>query len=210
MEPHNIPMALLGGGLLWFGWFGFNAGSALAADGIAANAFLVTNTAAAAGAIAWLLVSWLYGRPASLGMITGAVAGLVAITPAAGFVTVPASVLVGGVAGVLCYGAMVWRLRRQYDESLDAFAVHGVGGLWGTVMTGVLATSAVNRFPGLLEGSVSQCLVNTGCALVSVVYAFGLTYLIALAVDRVMGLHVSEEEEYVGLDISQHGERISY
>ncbi|HOT93956.1 MAG TPA: ammonium transporter [Methanoregulaceae archaeon] len=210
MEPHNIPMALLGGGLLWFGWFGFNAGSALAADGIAANAFLVTNTAAAAGAIAWLLVSWLYGRPASLGMITGAVAGLVAITPAAGFVTVPASVLVGGVAGVLCYGAMVWRLRRQYDESLDAFAVHGVGGLWGTVMTGVLATSAVNRFPGLLEGSVSQCLVNTGCALVSVVYAFGLTYLIALAVDRVMGLRVSEEEEYVGLDISQHGERISY
>ncbi|MGD9937569.1 MAG: ammonium transporter [Methanoregulaceae archaeon] len=210
MEPHNIPMALLGGGLLWFGWFGFNAGSALAADGIAANAFLVTNIAAAAGAMAWLLVSWLYGRPASLGMITGAVAGLVAITPAAGFVTVPASILIGGVAGILCYGAMVWRLRRQYDESLDAFAVHGVGGLWGTVMTGVLAVTAVNQFPGLLEGSVHQCLVNMGAALVAVVYAFGVTYLIALAVDRVMGLRVSEEEEYVGLDISQHGERISY
>ncbi len=210
MEPHNIPMALLGGGLLWFGWFGFNAGSALAADGIAANAFMVTNTAAAAGAMAWLLVSWLYGRPASLGMITGGVAGLVAITPAAGYVGVPASILIGGVAGVLCYGAMVWRIRRKYDESLDAFAVHGVGGLWGTIMTGVLATTAVNRYPGLLEGNVQQFLVNTGSALATVVYAFGVTYLLALVVDRVMGLRVTEDEEYVGLDISQHGERISY
>ena len=210
MEPHNIPTALLGGGLLWFGWFGFNAGSALAADGIAANAFMVTNTAAAAGAMAWLLVSWLYGRPASLGMITGGVAGLVAITPAAGYVTVPASILIGGVAGLLCYGAMIWRIRRKYDESLDAFAVHGVGGLWGTIMTGVLATTAVNRYPGLLEGNVQQFLVNTGSALAAVAYAFGATYLIALAVDRVMGLRVTEDEEYVGLDISQHGERISY
>ena len=209
MEPHNVPMALLGGGLLWFGWFGFSAGSALTADGIAANAFLVTNTAAA-GAMAWLLVSQLYGRPASLGIITGAVAGLVGITPAAGFVTVPASVLIGGVAGILCYGAMVWRLRRQHDESLDAFAVLGAGGLWGTLTTGVLATTAVNQFPGLLEGSVRQCHVNTGAALVAVVYAFGVTYLIAVAVDRALGLRVTEEEEYVGLDVSQHGEGISY
>ena len=210
MEPHNIPMALLGGALLWFGWFGFNAGSALGANGVAANAFMTTNTAAAAGAVAWLLVSWLYGRPASIGMITGAVAGLVAITPAAGYVSVPASILIGGVAGVLCYGAMVWRLRRTYDESLDAFAVHGVGGLWGTVVTGIVATTAVNLYPGLLEGNGYQLLVNTVCALVIMVYAFVVTYLIALLVDRLIGLRVSEDEEYVGLDISQHGERISY
>lgn len=210
MEPHKIPMALLGGALLWFGWFGFNAGSALAANGVAANAFMTTNTAAAAGAVAWLLVSWLYGRPASIGMITGAVAGLVAITPAAGYVSVTASLLIGGVAGVLCYGAMVWRLRRTYDESLDAFAVHGVGGLWGTIITGVAATTAVNLFPGLIEGNAHQLLINTVVALVVMVYAFAVTYLIALLVDRIIGLRVSEDEEYVGLDISQHGERISY
>ena len=210
MEPHNIPMTLLGGALLWFGWFGFNAGSGLAADGVAANAFMTTNTAAAAGAVAWLLVSWLYGRPASIGMITGAVAGLVAVTPAAGFISVPASILVGGVAGVLCYGAMVWRLRRAYDESLDAFAVHGVGGLWGTIATGVLATTADNLYPGLLEGDAQQLLVNTGSTLVAMIYAFVMTYLIARLVDRLIGLRVTEEEEYVGLDISQHGERISY
>ncbi len=210
MEPHNIPMALLGGALLWFGWFGFNAGSALAADGIAANAFMTTNTAAAAGAVAWLLVSWLYGRPASIGMITGAVAGLVAITPAAGYVSVPVSILIGGVAGVFCYGAMVWRLRRAYDESLDAFAVHGVGGLWGTIATGVFATVAVNIYPGLIEGNAQQLLVNTGSALVTMIYAFAVTYGLAWIVDKTMGLRVTEEEEYVGLDISQHGERISY
>ena len=143
-------------------------------------------------------------------MITGAVAGLVAVTPAAGFISVPASILVGGVAGVLCYGAMVWRLRRAYDESLDAFAVHGVGGLWGTIATGVLATTAVNLYPGLLEGDAQQLLVNTGSTLVAMIYAFVATYLIARLVDRLMGLRVTEEEEYVGLDISQHGERISY
>lgn len=210
MEPHNIPMALLGGGLLWFGWFGFNAGSALAANGIAANAFMTTNTAAAAGAIAWLAVSWYYGRPASLGMIAGAIAGLVAITPACGFVTVPVSALIGAVAGILCYGAMVWRLRRRYDETLDAFAVHGMGGLWGTIATGILATVAVNLYPGLLEGNAQQALVNTGAAIITMLYAFGATYLIALVVDRLVGLRVSEEEEYVGLDISQHGEGIPY
>lgn len=143
-------------------------------------------------------------------MITGAVAGLVAVTPAAGFVSVPASILIGGVAGVLCYGAMVWRLRRGYDESLDAFAVHGVGGLRGTVATGIVATTAVNLFPGLLEGNAQQLLVNTGSTLVAMIYAFAVTCLIALLVDRFMGLRVSEDEEYVGLDISQHGERISY
>ena len=208
MDPHNIPMTLPGGALLWFCWIGFNAGSALAADGVAATAGLTTNSGAAAGAVAWLLVSWSYGRPASIGMITGAVAGLVAITPAAGYVSVPVSALVGGVAGVLCYGAMVWRLRRRFDESLDAFAVHGVGGLWGTIATGVLATTAVNQFPGLLEGDVQQFLVNTVAALAIMVYAFGATYLIALLVDRLVGLRVTEDEEYVGLDIAQHGERV--
>lgn len=210
MEPNNIPLTILGAALLWFGWFGFNAGSALAANGIAANAFMTTNTAAAAGAIAWLAVSWYYGRPASLGMIAGAIAGLVAITPACGFVTVPVSALIGAVAGILCYGAMVWRLRRRYDETLDAFAVHGMGGLWGTIATGILATVAVNLYPGLLEGNAQQALVNTGAAIITMLYAFGATYLIALVVDRLVGLRVSEEEEYVGLDISQHGEGIPY
>jgi Amt family ammonium transporter len=131
MEPHNIPMTLLGAALLWFGWFGFNAGSALAANGLAANAFVVTNTSAAAGALAWLFASWAYGRPGSLGVVGGAVAGLVAITPAAGYVGPMAAIAIGAIAGLICYGAMLFRINRKMDESLDAWAVHGVGGLWG-------------------------------------------------------------------------------
>ena len=208
MEPHNIPMALLGASILWFGWFGFNAGSALAADGIAANAFMVTNTAAAVGALAWLFTSWLHGRPSSLGMVTGAVAGLVAITPAAGYVDSLAAVVIGGVAGVLCYKAMLFRINIGYDESLDAWAVHGVGGLWGMLATGIFATVAVNKYSGLLEGNLDQFLHNALAAVVVLVYAFGASYLIGWVVDKTMGLRVSEEEEYVGLDISQHGERI--
>lgn len=208
MEPHNIPMTLLGAALLWFGWFGFNGGSALAANSLAASAFLVTNISAAAGGMAWLAVSWVKGKPSSLGMVSGAIAGLVAITPAAGYVTVPGAILIGIIAGVLCYGCMLWRLEKGLDESLDAWSIHGMGGLWGALATGIFAVAAVNGYSGLIEGNVSQFLANAAGAVAALVYAFAVTYILAYAVDRVMGLRVSEEEEYVGLDISQHGERV--
>jgi Amt family ammonium transporter len=207
MEPNNIPLTILGAGLLWFGWFGFNAGSALAADGLAASAFVTTNTAAAAGALAWLLVSWLNGRPSSLGFVSGAIAGLVAITPAAGFVTPMAAILIGAVGGVFCYGIMLWRIRKGLDESLDAWAIHGMGGLWGALATGIFAVAAVNGASGLIEGNVDQFVANAAGALAAVVYAFVVTYVLAVVIDKTIGLRVTEEEEYVGLDISQHGER---
>ncbi len=208
MEPHNIPMTLLGGALLWFGWFGFNAGSALAADGLAANAFVVTNIAAAAGALAWMGAAWLQGRPSSLGMVSGAIAGLVGITPAAGFVGPMSALAIGGVAGVLCYSALLFRVRRGLDESLDAWAVHGVGGLWGALATGIFAVAAIGGVEGLIYGNVNQFLIQALDALVAMGYAFTVTFVIAKVVDRVIGLRVSEEEEYVGLDISQHGESV--
>jgi Amt family ammonium transporter len=209
MEPHNIPMTLLGAALLWFGWFGFNAGSALAANGLAANAFVVTNTAAAAGAVAWLLASWARGKPSSLGMVSGAIAGLVAITPAAGYVGPLTAILIGAVAGLICYSVMLWRINRGLDESLDAWAVHGMGGLWGAFATGIFATAAVGGFSGLLEGNVHQFLVNAAGAIGAVAYAFVVTLVLAWIVHKTLGLRVSEDEEYVGLDISQHGERIN-
>jgi Amt family ammonium transporter len=207
MEPHNIPMTLLGAALLWFGWFGFNAGSALAANGIAANAFMVTNISAAAGALAWLAASWYRGKPSSLGMVSGAVAGLVAITPAAGFVDVGASIAIGAIAGLICYGAMLFRLKKGLDESLDAWAVHGMGGLWGAFATGIFAVAAIGGYSGLIEGNVDQFIANAVGALAALVYAFVVTLALAYLVDKTIGLRVSEEEEYVGLDISQHGER---
>lgn len=207
MEPHNIPMTLLGAALLWFGWFGFNAGSALAANEIAANAFLVTNISAAAGALAWLGASWYRGKPSSLGMVSGAIAGLVAITPAAGYVGVGSAIVIGIIAGLVCYGAMLFRLKKGLDESLDAWAVHGMGGLWGAIATGIFATAAIGGYSGLIEGNVQQFVANTIGALSALVYAFVVTLVLAYIIDRVIGLRVSEEEEYVGLDISQHGER---
>ncbi len=208
MEPHNIPMTLLGAALLWFGWFGFNAGSALAANSLAATTFLATNTSAAAGALAWLAAAWVRGRPSSLGMVSGAIAGLVAVTPAAGYVTIPGSIVIGAAAGVLCYACMLWRIRKSLDESLDAWAIHGMGGLWGALATGIFAAAAVNGYSGLIEGNVHQFLVNAAGAMAALAYAFVVTYALAWAVDRAMGLRVSEEEEYVGLDLAQHGERV--
>ncbi len=206
MEAHNIPMTLLGGALLWFGWFGFNAGSALAADGLAANAFVVTMIAAAAGALAWLFASWTRGKPSSLGMISGAIAGLVAITPAAGFVEPMASIAIGAVAGIICYGALLFRMRKGLDESLDAWAIHGVGGFWGALATGVFAVAAVGGVDGLLYGNPGQFVIQLADASIVVLYAFVVTFVLAKVVDAVLGLRVSEEEEYVGLDIAQHGE----
>lgn len=208
MEPHNIPMTILGATLLWFGWFGFNAGSAVAANGLAANAFVVTNTAAAAAALAWMFAAWIHtGKPGSLGLVSGAVAGLVAITPASGYVTPMAAIVIGIVAGLLCYGAMLFRLRKGFDESLDAWAVHGVGGLWGALATGIFAAAAINGYSGLLEGNVHQFIANATGAFAALIYAFVVTYILAVVIDKTIGLRVTEEEEYVGLDISQHGER---
>ena len=207
MEPNNIPMTILGAALLWFGWFGFNAGSALAANGLAASAFVVTNIAAATAGLAWLFASWIQGKPSSLGFVTGAVAGLVAITPAAGYVTPMAAIIIGTVAGVLCYGMMLFRIKVGWDESLDCWAVHGMGGLWGALATGIFAMAAVNGASGLIEGNVHQFVANAIGAFSALIYAFVVTYVLATIIDKTIGLRVTEEEEYVGLDISQHGER---
>jgi Amt family ammonium transporter len=206
MEAENITITLLGGALLWFGWFAFNAGSALAADGTAVNAVVATMISASAGALTWMAASWLKGKPSALGMISGAIAGLVAITPACGFVSPMSAILIGGVAGVLCYNALLFRVRRGLDESLDAWAIHGMGGLWGALATGIFASAAIGGVDGLIYGNVNQLFIQILDASVAVTYAFGMTYLLAKVVDKVMGLRVTEEEEYVGLDISQHGE----
>ncbi|MDM7934007.1 MAG: ammonium transporter [Methanothrix sp.] len=207
MEPHNIPMAMIGAGLLWFGWFGFNSGSALAASGLAASAFVVTNTSAASGALTWLAASWLKGKPSALGMVSGAIAGLVAITPAAGYVDNTAAIIIGAVAGVLCYSALLFRVGRGLDESCDAWAVHGTGGLWGAIATGIFANPAVNVYSGLLYGNSAQFASQITAAGAALAYALVVTYVLARIVDSVMGLRVTEDEEYVGLDISQHGEK---
>ncbi len=207
MEPHNIPMAMIGAAMLWFGWFGFNSGSALAANGLAASAFVVTNTAAAAGALAWLAASWVKGKPSALGMVSGAIAGLVAITPASGYVDSMSAIAIGAVAGILCFMALLFRVRKGLDESCDAWAVHGVGGFWGAIATGIFATSAVNNYTGLIYGNFHQFEVQVIAAVAAVVYAFVVSYVLARIVDATLGLRVTEDEEYVGLDISQHGEK---
>jgi len=207
MEPHNIPMAMIGAAMLWFGWFGFNSGSALAANGLAASAFVVTNTAAAAGALAWLAASWVKGKPSALGMVSGAIAGLVAITPASGYVDSMSAIAIGAVAGILCFMALLFRVRKGLDESCDAWAVHGVGGFWGAIATGIFATSAVNNYTGLIYGNFHQFEVQVIAAVAAVVYAFVVSYVLARIVDATLGLRVTEDEEYVGLDIAQHGEK---
>jgi len=206
LEPHNIPMTLIGGALLWFGWFGFNGGSALAANGLAANAIVVTFIASCVGGAVWMVISWLKGKPGSLSIISGVIAGLAAITPAAGFVDVKGAIVIGLVAGILCYLALDYRVKKGIDESLDAWAIHGIGGAWGSLAVGLFATKAVNDYAGLLFGNVELLKAQVIAVIATVVYAFVVTYVLAKVVDVVMGLRVSEAEEYVGLDISQHGE----
>jgi Amt family ammonium transporter len=207
MDPHNIPMTLLGAALLWFGWFGFNGGSALAANGLAINAVVVTNISAASGALTWLFISWGRGMPSSIGMVSGAVAGLGAITPACGYVTPLTGIVIGAVASALCYFAMLWRIRKKMDESLDAWAVHGVGGLWGTIAVGIFAVSSINGASGLIEGNTQLFVTQVIGAVTVMIFVFALTFILAWVVNRLMGLRVSEDAEYVGLDLSQHGER---
>jgi Amt family ammonium transporter len=210
MEPNNIPIVMLGAGLLWFGWFGFNAGSALTSGGLAASAFVATNTAAATAAFTWMLLSWIYRRPSLLGVATGAVVGLVAITPAAGFVSPVMGIPIGAGAAVVCYYAMLLRAKKMgVDESLDVWACHGIGGTWGALATGIFASVSVNAAGanGLIFGNAMQVLKQL-LAVVSVwAFAFGVTLGLAKLVDVTMGLRVSPTEETVGLDISQHGER---
>ncbi len=204
MEPHNIPMTILGAVLLWFGWFGFNAGSALGANSIAANAFVTTNTATAAAALTWMFISWYHRKPSGLGVASGAVAGLVAITPAAGFVTPLASIIIGIGAGFVCYYAILFREKRGIDESLDAWAVHGMGGTWGALATGIFASVGAT---GLLMGNVHQFEAQILAVSTSWIYAFVVTFVLAKIIDKTIGLRVPEEDEDVGLDLTQHGEK---
>jgi len=208
MEPNNIPYVVLGAGLLWFGWFGFNAGSALTAGGLAANAFVTTNTSAAAAGLTWMILGWIHRRPSVLGAATGAVVGLVAITPAAGYVPVWAAIPIGAIGSVISYYVMVWRAKSSgVDESLDVFACHGMGGTWGALATGIFATTAVNASAsGLIDGNWKQVLIQIGAIAATMVYAFVASWLLAKALKATMGLRVKQEEESVGLDISQHGE----
>ena len=210
MVPHNLPMTMLGAGLLWFGWFGFNAGSALAANGLAGSAFLVTNTCAAAGAISWAAAEWLHhGKPTALGLASGLVAGLVAITPAAGFVSTGSAILMGIIVGPLCYFAVSkMKAKLGYDDSLDAFGIHGVGGIFGALATGVLANTAVNPagVNGLLLGNAYQLLIQLIAVVATIAFASAVTFLILKVLSLFAPLRVSEEDEETGLDISQHGE----
>lgn len=208
MRPHNLALAFIGACLLWVGWFGFNAGSALAADGLAAAAFVNTHFAAAAAVLGWLLVEWIRdGKPSILGGITGAVAGLVAITPASGFVTPMASLVIGFAAGMVCYYFVaVLKVKLGYDDSLDAFGVHGIGGSVGALLTGVFAAEAVGGAPGLLEGNAGQFVNNALGALLTWILAAVATFIILKITDALVGVRVSESEEVEGLDVSQHGE----
>ncbi len=210
MSPHNLPLTLLGAGLLWFGWFGFNAGSALSANGLAVSAFIATNTAAAAAALSWMFIEWkLVGKPTMLGGATGAVAGLATITPASGFVSPFSAIVIGVMAATICYIAVaVIKLKFTYDDSLDAFGVHGVGGTIGTFATGLFAQKLINPSGsnGLFFGNVSQAMIQSIGIIAAVAYSVIITFIILKVLDLVMGLRVSDEEEVIGLDITQHEE----
>jgi len=211
MAPHNLLYALIGASLLWVGWFGFNAGSAVAANALAGIAMANTQIASAAAALSWMVVEWLFQkRPSVLGMLSGAVAGLVAITPAAGFVDPSGGLYIGLIAGAVCYAGAVWLKHAVgYDDSLDAFGVHGIGGATGAVLTGVFALSSVNGAGhGAIDGNPSQILTQIEGILVTGLYCAAATFVILKLVDYTIGLRVTKEEEMEGLDLTQHGERI--
>jgi ammonium transporter, Amt family len=214
LPPHNLPYTLIGAAMLWFGWFGFNAGSSLAADGLAASAFMTTNTAAASAGLAWAILDKAFNkRTTILGAATGAVVGLVAVTPAAGFVNVGGAMAIGAIGSAVCFFmVVVVKERLGYDDALDAFGCHGIGGLVGAVLTGVFADPAVwksfgGSYAGALYGKPSQVVTQLIGVGISVAFAFAGTFLILKLVDSVVGLRVKAEDEAVGLDISQHHER---
>jgi Amt family ammonium transporter len=208
MEPNNIPFTIIGAALLWFGWFGFNGGSALGANALAANAIITTNTAAAAAGVTWMIINWIYRKPSALGMATGAVVGLVAITPGSGFVSPASAIIIGAVGAIISYFCITLHSRLKIDESLDVWACHGMGGLWGALATGIFARKVVNPAGanGLIYGNWNLLGVQAIAALTVIIYSVTLTWVFAKVIDKVFGLSVSEAEEQVGLDISQHGE----
>ncbi len=210
MAPHNLVLTIVGAAMLWVGWFGFNAGSAVAADGRAGMAMAVTQVATAAAALAWMFAEWMgKGKPSVLGIASGAVAGLVAITPASGFVGPMGALIIGLVSGVVCFwGATSLKKMMGYDDSLDAFGVHGVGGIVGAILTGVFAVKDIGGTAGLLEGNGGQVITQIFGVGVTVVYGLIMTFIILKVIDMVVGLRVSEEEEREGLDVSLHGERV--
>jgi Amt family ammonium transporter len=209
MEPHNIPLTVIGAGLLWVGWFGFNAGSALAANAVAVNALLTTNTSAATAGLVWMLLSWLDGRPSTLGLVTGMVVGLAAVTPASGYITPMAALVVGAVAAPIGYYGIRFRIRQNLDESMDVWPCHGLASLWGMIATGLFATTEVNPGGGngLFYGNPSQLAIQLLTIGVTIAFVFIVTFVLAKVLDGSIGLRVTPMEEEVGLDISAHGER---
>jgi len=210
MAPHNLVLSLIGASLLWVGWFGFNAGSAVAANGSAGMAMAVTQIAAAAAAVSWMLVEWMFrGKPSVLGIVSGAIAGLVAITPASGYVDPFGALIIGISAGIVCYwGAVVLKPKMGYDDSLDVFGVHGLGGITGALLTGVFAVEAIGGTPGLLEGNPGQVLTQLEGIAATIIYCAVATFVILKGIDAIMGLRVDEESEVGGLDYNLHGETI--
>lgn len=210
MPPHNLSLTLLGTALLWFGWFGFNGGSALGANETAVSSIVVTHICSASAALSWMLIEWKHhGKPTALGFASGAVAGLVAITPACAFVSVFSSIIIGLVAGLLCYVAVGLKYKLKFDDSLDAVGVHGVGGVWGAIATGIFASKSVNiaGANGLIHGNYSLLLSQLISIGAAIAFSFLMTVFILKVIDWITGLRVTEEEEVEGLDLSQHGER---
>ena len=210
IQPHNLPFSLIGASMLWVGWFGFNAGSALAANGLASIAFVTTNTATAAAVLSWTITEWIHrGKPTVLGAASGAVAGLVSITPAAGFVSPMSSIIIGAVGGMLCYGAINLKTKLGYDDALDVVGVHGVGGTWGALATGLFASLAINSAgnDGLFYGNPKQLWIQFIAVIATWVFSFLLTVIILYIINIIMGIRVNEEDEQTGLDLSQHNEK---
>jgi Amt family ammonium transporter len=207
--PHNVPMTITGAAILWFGWFGFNAGSALACNGLAANAFVVTHIASALAALSWMFMEWWHrGKPTTLGAASGAVAGLVAITPGSGFVGPVSAIIIGALGGMICYGGVLLKSRLGYDDSLDVVGIHGLGGTWGALATGLFASTKINPdgANGLFFGNPGQIWIQFVSVAATMVFAFIMTLIILKIIDVLIGLRVSEEEEVKGLDISLHNE----
>lgn len=207
--PHNLPMTVTGAALLWFGWFGFNAGSALAADGLAANAFVVTHIASATAALFWTLLEWRHrGNPTTLGAASGAVAGLVAITPACGFVGPLSSIVIGAFAGLICYGGVILKSKLGYDDSLDVVGIHGLGGTWGALATGLFASTAINPngADGLFFGNPGLLMTQFVSVIVTMAFAFIMTLIILKVVDLLIGIRITADEEEKGMDLTLHNE----
>ena len=210
MAPHNLTFSLIGASLLWVGWFGFNAGSAVAADATAGMAMVVTQIATAAAALSWMFTEWmLRKKPSMLGILSGAIGGLVAITPASGFVDPRGALVIGIVAGIACYWGAVWlKTALRYDDSLDVFGVHGIGGIVGALLTGVFASEAIGGTPGLLEGNPGQVWTQFIGIISTIVYCGIVSFVLLKVIDLVIGLRVDQEAEVTGLDLSLHGETV--